>query len=155
MPELTREEWLEIAKIYAKKANFPNCLGAIDGKHIRIRKPKNTGSDYFNYKDYFSVVLMAVVDANYRFLVVDIDAYGKGSDSLVFQNSNFGKRLQRGELDVPPPSNIEGYNGSAFHYVFLADGAFPLCDRIMRPFGGHNLNINQRIFNYRLSRGRR
>jgi len=49
VPELTREEWLEIAKMYAKKANFPNSLRAIDGKHIRIKKHKNTGSDYFNY----------------------------------------------------------------------------------------------------------
>jgi len=83
MPELRKAEWLEIAKVYVKKANFPNCLGAIDGKHIRIKKPRK--SEYFNYKNYFSVVLMAVVDANYKFLVVDIGAYGKGSDSVVFR----------------------------------------------------------------------
>ncbi|XP_003242769.1 uncharacterized protein LOC100572068 [Acyrthosiphon pisum] len=97
-----------------KKANFPHCLGPIDGKHIRIRKPSNTGSEYFNYKNYFSIVLMAVVDANYKFLVVDIGAYGKGSDSLVFQDGHFGQRLQRDELDLPQASIIDGYNMGPF-----------------------------------------
>lgn len=68
MPELKKKDWIEVAEIYKKKTNFPHCLGAIDGKHIRIRKPSNTGSEYFNYKNYFSIVLMAVVDANYKFV---------------------------------------------------------------------------------------
>ncbi|XP_029348121.1 uncharacterized protein LOC115034802 [Acyrthosiphon pisum] len=119
MPELTKKDWIEVAEIYKKKANFPHCLGPIDGKHIRIRKPSNTGSEYFNYKNYFSIVLMAVVDANYKFLVVDIGAYGKGSDSLVFQDSHFGQRLQRDELDLPQASIIDGYNEPVFPYVFL------------------------------------
>jgi len=114
MPELTNKDWIEVAEIYKKKPNFPHCLGAIDGKHIRISKPSNTGSEYFNYKNYFSIVLMAVVDANYKCLAVDIGAYGKGSDSVVFQDSNFGQRLQRDELDLPQASVIDGYNGSVF-----------------------------------------
>lgn len=42
-----------------------------------------------------------------------------------------------------------------FFHIFLADEAFPLSDRIMRPYGGNNLSVNQWIYNYRLSRGRR
>ncbi|KAL4089486.1 hypothetical protein QTP88_024514 [Uroleucon formosanum] len=154
MPKLTRDGWLEIAKVYAKKVNFPNCLGVIDGKHIRIRKPKNTGSEYFNYKNYFSVVLMAVVDVNYRFLVVDIGDYQRFGDSLIFKDSNFGQRLQRAELDLSLAWNIEGYKGPAFPFYIFSRRSFSLCDRIMRQFGGHNLTINQFNFNYRLSRGR-
>jgi len=41
-------------------------LGALDGKHIRVQKPWNSGSFFYNYKQFFSVVLMAVVDADYR-----------------------------------------------------------------------------------------
>ncbi|CAI6350197.1 unnamed protein product [Macrosiphum euphorbiae] len=61
MPKPTKEDWVEISNIFYSKTNFPNCLGAIDGKHIRCRNPNNSGSFYFNYKKYFSIVLMAIV----------------------------------------------------------------------------------------------
>lgn len=61
----TQEEWLNIAQGYEIKANFPHCLGAVDGKHIRIIKPEESGSMFLNYKHFFSIVLMAIVDSNY------------------------------------------------------------------------------------------
>jgi len=38
MPEATKEKWVEIAELYCNFTNFPNCIGAIDGKHIRVIK---------------------------------------------------------------------------------------------------------------------
>lgn len=35
LPERTKDDWLRIAAQFEKRANFPNCLGAVDGKHIR------------------------------------------------------------------------------------------------------------------------
>lgn len=70
-------EWLKIADEFYSMWNFPNCIGAIDGKHCRIQAPANTGSAFHNYKGYFSFVLMAIVDARYRFIWVDIGNYGK------------------------------------------------------------------------------
>ena len=58
------EEWMSIAEEFEAKWNFPNCIGAIDGKHCSIMAPGNTGSLHFNYKGFFSVVLMGLVDAN-------------------------------------------------------------------------------------------
>ena len=38
------EEWKAISQQFWKSWNFPNCLGAIDGKHIIIQAPNNSGS---------------------------------------------------------------------------------------------------------------
>lgn len=77
MPEPTQEHWLKIAETFLSVTNFPNCIGAIDGKHIRIVKPAHSGSLYYNYKHFFSTVLLAICDANYCFIAVDIGDYGK------------------------------------------------------------------------------
>ncbi|XP_031341029.1 uncharacterized protein LOC116169141 [Photinus pyralis] len=61
-PTLTEEYWLKTAAAFYEKTNFPHCLGAIDGKHIRVVKPEKSGSLYFNYKNYFSLVLLAMCD---------------------------------------------------------------------------------------------
>lgn len=70
-------EWIRIADDFNNIWNFPNCIGAIDGKHCRIKAPSNSGSFFHNYKGYFSLVLLAIVDASYRFIWVDIGDYGK------------------------------------------------------------------------------
>lgn len=70
----SEDEWLSIADEYYNIWNFPNCIGAIDGKHCHIQAPPYSGSAFHNYKGFFSV---AIVDANYSFIWVDIGDYGK------------------------------------------------------------------------------
>ncbi|KAJ4945805.1 hypothetical protein JOQ06_023483 [Pogonophryne albipinna] len=65
LPRPTEETWKEVAQCFWRKSNFPNCLRAIDGKHIVIQALPLSGSQYFNYKKTFSIVLMALVDADY------------------------------------------------------------------------------------------
>jgi hypothetical protein len=43
----------------------------------------------FNYKDFFSVALMAVADTNYRFVYVDIGSYGKDWDSTIINDLHY------------------------------------------------------------------
>jgi len=71
----TEEEWTRIAKNFFEIWQFPNCFGCIDGKHIRIKAPGNSASKYFNYKKFFSMILLAVCDAQYRFTYVDVGQY--------------------------------------------------------------------------------
>ena len=102
MSEPNEEIWRASEKVYKEKWNFPHCVAAIDGKHVRIKAPPHRGSDFFNYKKYHSVVLLALVDANKRFLVVDVGQYGRVSDGNVFANSNIAMRLARQNIDLPP-----------------------------------------------------
>ncbi|KAL4132034.1 hypothetical protein QTP88_009255 [Uroleucon formosanum] len=104
---------------------------------------------------YFSVVLMAVVDANLQFISIDVGAYGKEGDSNVFKNSNFGKLLYSNKLDLPGPALLPETESNPQPYVFIGDEAFALHTHLLRPYPGRNLTDIRRVFNYRLSRARR
>ncbi|XP_033749273.1 uncharacterized protein LOC117333962 [Pecten maximus] len=60
----TPDEWKEVAKGFSEKWNFHHVCGALDGKHIRILAPPRSGSVYYNYKGYFSIIMLALVDAD-------------------------------------------------------------------------------------------
>ena len=63
---------MEISRLFESQWNFPNCYGAMDGKHIVIKQPRNSGSYFFNHKGSFSLVLLGLVDANDKFIYVDV-----------------------------------------------------------------------------------
>lgn len=147
-------EWMEVEKTF-RKWNFPHCVGAMDGKHIAIEAPMNCGTEYFNYKGYHSIVLFAVVDGNYNFVYSNIGCQGRISDSGVFNSSYFKRCLEDGTMYLPTPSELPGRTTTS-PYVFLGDDAFPLTENIMKPFpGNYDYGTKERIFNYRVSRGRR
>lgn len=154
-PPFTEARWNDIATGFFQQADFPNCLGAFDGKHIRVIKPVHSGSLFYNYKNYFSIILMAVADASYNFLFVDIGSYGRDSDSSTFKNCIFNRKLESNELNVPAAQPLSGTIRPAMPYVFLGDEAFSLSQHVLRPYSGKFLTYKKRIFNYRLSRGRR
>lgn len=143
-------DWRKIAANFFKRWNFPNCLGALDGKHVHTFAPNNSGSFYFNYKKSFSTILMALVDAEYKFIMVDIGGYGSNADSTVFGCSDFGKVFLQNPrlLNIPDSAPLPG-TLHPLPYVIIADEGFGLKPRIMRPYPGRKLDMRKRIFNYR------
>lgn len=126
----------------------------MDGKHIRIKKPSNSGSYYYNYKNWFSIVLLAVVDANYQFVLVDVGCNGRISDGGVYQNSTISLAFEENTLNIPKPRSLTE-NSMPIPFMIVADDAFPLKKYIQKPYSQIGLTTEKRIFNYRLSRARR
>lgn len=151
----SEEKWAYIAQQFENVWNFPNCVGAIDGKHIVLQAPIKSRSEYFNYKSHFSIVLMATADADYNFTFVDIGCQGRISDGGVFSNTILSTKMNKQTLNLPQPAPLNGRE-KWLPYVFLSDAAFPLKDNIMKSYPDyHPKGSKQRIFNYRLSRARR
>ncbi|KAM4045446.1 putative nuclease HARBI1 [Anomaloglossus baeobatrachus] len=144
-------EWLQLASQFQLQWQFPNCGGAIDGKHIRITQPHHSGSFYHNYKGFFSIILMAVANADYDFVMVDVGLNGRISDGGALEHTEFGRRLLRSQLRLP--NNSQTINN--LNFVFLGDEAFPLKKKLLRPYPQNTLNAQRTVFNYRLSRARR
>ena len=160
MRDPTETDWMRIERKFAKRWHFPNCIGAIDGKHVCMKKPDNSSSVFHNYKGYSSVVLMAIVDADYKFTYIDVGSFGSNADSSVFQFSNVGKRFNRDQLNVPPRKKLDDLPNSPYlPHCLVGDEAFPLQINLMRPYPRGqrvtSLPYEKRIFNYRLSRARR
>lgn len=150
----TPAQWKEVARGFSERWNFEHCLGAIDGKHVMIRKPAKSGTLNFNYKQFFSIVLMGVVDADYKFLWASVGAPGSASDGGIFKDSTLYRRIVNGTLGIPDPEPLPGQDRDV-PYFFVGDDAFALAPWMMKPFPHRGQTVPQRLLNYRLSRARR
>lgn len=98
---------------------------------------------------------MATVDADYKFITIDVGAMGRFSDGNVFSNSALGKKLSKENLLLPDPALMPTID-RPMPYVFVADEAFPLSENVMRPYPRRYVtdNYQHQVFNARLSRAR-
>lgn len=100
------------------------------------------------------MVLMAIVDSNYEFLLLDFGTNGRIYDGGVLQNTKFFEMLQDNKMELPEAEVVKNSSTSLL-YVFVADDAFPLRVDMIKPFRQADLHSRERkIFNYRLSRAR-
>ena len=94
-------EWKSISKRFFDMWVMPHCKTAIDGKHIAVECPINSGSLYYNYKGFFSLVLLAVCDAKYTFTLIDIGNFRSNNDCEVLAKSLIWKKFDDKKMNLP------------------------------------------------------
>ncbi len=129
---------------------FPCCWSAVDGCHIPIKCPAGgleSSKEYHNFKNFYSVILMAMVDSNYRFI------WGSCGFpiSIIFQSTDVWTNLVQNKTLLKIGREI---NRNHIPALILADSAFPLKSWMLKPYSNALLTAKQRYFNYRLSRAR-
>jgi hypothetical protein len=67
----TEQKWLAVAKQNQAMCNFPHSFGATDGKHVVLHCATNSASEYVSSRNTLSIVPFTLVDANYKFVIVD------------------------------------------------------------------------------------
>lgn len=117
--------------------NCSSCCGAIDGKHVTNKRPPGSCSECFNYKGGYSVILLALVDEDCKFIYIDVGTDGRANGGIVFRMSMLKSAVDRDPLNFP--------NG----YIIVGGDAFPLSYNLMKHFSRRNLSLSERIFNYR------
>ena len=148
------DDWRRIADLFSSRWNFHHTVGAMDGKHVAIRCPPNGGSQYYNYKGFHSIVMLALVDADYKFIWVDVGSNGSASDAQIFNSCELKPLLEDGRIDFPQPEPLP-HDDRPMPFFFIGDDAFHLKLWMQKPFSKQQMTDMERIFNYRLSRARR
>ena len=88
---------------------FPYAFCGIDGSHLPIQCPEGgaeSAKQYFNFKSFYSIVLLCLVDAHYRFIWASIGAPGNTHDSTYFQSSTLWKDITDGKILPAMPPKI-------------------------------------------------
>ena len=111
---------------------------------MALRKPKNSGALYHNDKGFFSIVMLALVDGQYKFRWVDAGTAGSCSDAQIFNACQLKRRIEDGRIGFPDPAPIT-QGGRDVPYFILADDAFALKAWLMKPYGRRMLTREERI----------
>ena len=85
---------------------------------------------------------------------IDCGSSGSCSDAQIFNRSLLQEKIEDGTLGLPPPEPL-GEGGPDLHYLLLGDDTFTLMPWMVKPYSRRQLTREERIANYRISRGRR
>ena len=128
--------------ILSEKWNYNNCLGALDGRHLPLKQTIGGGSNFWNYKKFHSILLLAVCDAKYKFIYANVGASGAAGDASTWLDSSLYRKLSTNTANLPDPEPLPN------------DDAFALQPYLMKPYLNRNQTNEDRIYNYGLSRAR-
>jgi hypothetical protein len=134
----TPDEWRAIAQGFGDRWNFWHALGAMDGKHVAIKTPTHSVADYRNYMRFCSIILMAMVDADYKFFWVDVGMPGSAGYAQIFNRSQLGQFMEAGRAPIPPDDELPG-DDRPTRYFIIGDDAFALKGWLLKPYGGRLL----------------
>ncbi|XP_030372727.1 putative nuclease HARBI1 isoform X1 [Scaptodrosophila lebanonensis] len=144
-------EWKQISDGFNTILNFPNCIGAIDGRHVVMVAPASTERIYHNYKRLFSIVLIGVVDANYKFIYIDVDSNGKAPADGIFQHTPLSEGLLANNYKLPMDAPLP-LRQLPMPFLMVGGDALPLNRRVLKRYLQTDLCPMEEVFNYRLSR---
>jgi hypothetical protein len=155
MPSSNEAKRKHNAEIYLELWNLPNCIGAMDGKHILLKCFPKSRSLYFNYKGYFLVVLLTCAHPDGLFTTVHVRDFGKNSDSSMFRACPQDKcRRWKNCVSFAKLPYQWMRAVKRFPTTYVADEAFQLKVNLMRPYTRRMLTNKRHIFNYRISHAR-
>ncbi|CAF3340251.1 unnamed protein product [Rotaria sp. Silwood2] len=148
---VTNQEIKQTTDVFLDKYGYPMCIGSIDGTHISIEPPTGEETDYYNYKKFHSVIVLAVVDASLKFSYINVGAPGRCNDAFVYSRSTLFEVLQNSVYS----KHYLTVNNVKIQSHLIGDSAFPLSKNLIKPYTERpNMPQHQSLFNYRLSRCR-
>ena len=149
----TGDNLKKVINQFEHKWGLPQCSGAIDGSHIPIAAPELNHTDYYNRKGWYSMLVQAIVDADYIFRDICVGWPGSVHDARVFANSKIYERITEENLLANEQTRV--FHGCRIPVFIVGDSAYPLKTWLMKPFADTgSLTAQQKCYNYRLSRAR-
>ena len=146
-------ETRDAIEAFEEISSFPQVVGAIDGSHIPIASPNEDANDYYNRKQFHSVVLQGVADAKGRFIHVSTGYAGSIHDARVLRMSSLLNEVENGRILVSPV--LRTGHGDNIKPLLVADPAYKLTNWCMKPYPETAaITASQRAFNKALSRAR-
>ena len=149
---ITEAEVQEKTKNFFERFQFPQCMGAVDGTHIDIKRPSHKATDFINRKSWFSINVQACCDYNGQFMDVVVKWPGSVHDARVFTNSALNTKLKNGEVPRCPKSFVD--DEDPVQVFILGDPAYPLLPYLMKEYANGGSTVQEQYFCYRLCNAR-
>ncbi|KAJ0882785.1 putative harbinger transposase-derived nuclease domain-containing protein [Helianthus annuus] len=107
---------------------FKDCIGAIDGTHVRASVRSKDQPKYIGRKGYATQNIMAVCDFNMCFTFVWAGWEGSAHDTRIFNEA-----LRRPELNFPHPMGGKYY---------VVDAGYPNINGYLAPYKGQSIRYH-------------
>ncbi|XP_077506773.1 uncharacterized protein LOC144115991 [Amblyomma americanum] len=135
---------------FSAVCDYPQAIGALDGCHLPVSPPKESASDYYNYKG--CIMLLALVDHRYRFRYVNVGSPGRCHDVYIYQRSQLAEFIEGPTFQAP--AVVIG--GTAVPPLILCDQAFRLTSHLIKPFShSAHLDADMKKLKYHTLKARR